>query len=40
VIEVAKMESQGTGSVISEEFLTWRRELQAREVAAMLKGPG
>lgn len=40
VIEIAKMEAQGTGSILSEEFLSWRREMQAKEVAAMLKGPG
>lgn len=37
-IEVTKVESTGTGNILSEEFLRWRGELQAREVAKMLGG--
>ncbi|KIW09572.1 hypothetical protein, variant [Verruconis gallopava] len=37
-IEVMKIESKGTGGILSEEFLRWRMELQAKEVAKMLGG--
>jgi hypothetical protein len=39
-IEITKIESNGTGSILSEEFLEWRKELQAKEVAKMLGALG
>jgi RAT1-interacting protein len=35
-IEVVKVEPTGTGNILSEEFIEWRKELQAKEVAKML----
>lgn len=37
-IEVRKIEPTGTGQILSEEFLRWRQELQAKEVAKLLGG--
>jgi RAT1-interacting protein len=37
-IEIVKIEATGTSNILSEEFLQWRRELQAKEVAKMLGG--
>jgi hypothetical protein len=36
VIEVSKVAEQGTGTVISDDFLKWREGLVAREVAQLL----
>jgi hypothetical protein len=34
---VFKVEEQGTGSIILQDFIAWREKLIAREVAEMLK---
>ncbi|RDI86536.1 Nitrogen regulatory protein [Venturia inaequalis] len=36
VIEVTKVEATGTGAILSKEFLDWRNQLYAHEVAQML----
>jgi RAT1-interacting protein len=38
VIEITKVEPMGTGNILSDEFLQWRAQLQAEEVAKMLGG--
>jgi RAT1-interacting protein len=38
LIEVSKVEASGTGKILSDEFLQWREQLQAEEVAKMLGG--
>jgi RAT1-interacting protein len=35
-LEVFKVEPSGTGDILTTEFLEWRNQLYAREVAAML----
>jgi len=35
-IEVVRVEASGTGSILSDEFVAWREQLYAREVAKML----
>jgi hypothetical protein len=37
-IKITKIESTGTGNILCEEFLRWRQDLQAREVAKLLGG--
>jgi hypothetical protein len=36
VIEVVKVEASGTGGILTEDFLEWRKQLYAREIAKML----
>lgn len=31
VIQLMKVEDEGTGDILSQEYLTWRRELAARQ---------
>lgn len=35
-IEIVKIEESGTGNILTAEFLEWRKQLYAREVAIML----
>jgi RAT1-interacting protein len=35
VIEVFKIEEQGTGKILSDEFLQWRQQLLAKQVATV-----
>jgi RAT1-interacting protein len=37
VIEVFKVEKQGTGQIILQDFIAWRERLMAKEVAELLK---